>query len=155
MSDTRSYWVVIFTLKTWQETLAAGGNVVGFRSTTRGEFNKITIGDHLLCYIKGISRFIAVQRVESEPFLDDSPVWPDDDFPIRVKVQTIVKLEPEAAVPVVEVKDRLSIFENVTYPGGWGVFFQTSPKRWNEEDGKAVMKALEKAQRAPTWRPVS
>ena len=68
MTDSRGYWVVIFTLKTWAEALAAGGNIVGFRSSSKGNFQKMAIGDYLLCYLIGISRFVAVQEVESEVF---------------------------------------------------------------------------------------
>ena len=99
MSNSRAYWVVVFTVKTWEEALAAGGNIVGFRSGTRGNFDKIAVGDYLLCYLTGVSRFVAVLEVESEPFLDDTPVWKDDVFPYRVVAKAIVQLEPEKAVP--------------------------------------------------------
>lgn len=145
MSNSRAYWVVVFTVKTWEEALAAGGNIVGFRSGTRGNFDKIAVGDYLLCYLTGVSRFVAVLEVESEPFLDDTPVWKDDVFPYRVVAKAIVQLEPEKAVPVLELADRLSIFNKYTTPGSWGVFFRTSPRKWNKEDGQVVVDAIQKA----------
>jgi hypothetical protein len=149
MNDSRNYWVVTFTLKTWAEALAAGGNIVGFRSTSKGNFQKIAIGDYFLCYLIGISRFVAVQEVESEPFLDDSRIWEDDPFPFRVMVKTVVKLEPETAVPVVYLSDKLSIFENLTSLRAWGVHFRTSPKKWKREDGEIVVAAVKEAAIAP------
>ncbi len=93
MTDSRAYWVVVFTAKTWQEAIAAGGNTVGFRTANRGNFDQIAVGDYLLCYLTSVSRFVAVQEVKSEPFVDDTPIWKDEVFPYRVMAKTIVQLE--------------------------------------------------------------
>lgn len=61
----------------------------------------------------GISRFIAIIEVISDPFQDTSPIWSDEDFPCRLKVKIIVELSPETSVPVHEVKDHLSFFRNL------------------------------------------
>jgi predicted RNA-binding protein len=145
MTDSRAYWLVVFTEKTWAEALAAGGNIVGFRSASRNNFEKIAVGDYLLCYLTGISRFVAVQEVVSEPFLDDTPVWKDDVFPYRVMAKTITQLKPDTAVPVKELAPRLSIFNKFILPGNWGVFFRTSPRKWNKEDGQIVVDAIQRA----------
>jgi predicted RNA-binding protein len=54
--------------------------------------------DFLLCYLTGVSRFIGLLEVVSEPFRDDSRVWKDDSFPCRVRVKPVITLTPEAAV---------------------------------------------------------
>jgi hypothetical protein len=151
-SSARSYWVVCFTLKTWAEALAAGGDTVGFRSSSKGSFQKMAIGDYLLCYLIGVSRFVAIQEVNSEVFIDDSPIWKDDSFPFRVKVKEVVRLEPETAVPVIHLCHQLSIFQNLKSLGAWAVHFRTSPKKWKEEDSKAVLTALREAKKNPLHR---
>jgi hypothetical protein len=152
MAHPKGYWAVTFTLKTWAEAQAAGGNVVGFRASSKGNFQKMAVGDYLLCYLTGVSRFVAVQEVESGVFVDDSPIWKDDDFPFRVRVKDVERLEPETGVPVIHLSHQLSIFKNLKILSQWAVHFRTSPKKWKEEDGKAVLAALREAKKNPVRR---
>ena len=46
-------------------------------------------GDYLLCYLTGISRWIGVLEVVSEPFKDTTPIWKDEAFPARVRVRSV------------------------------------------------------------------
>jgi hypothetical protein len=62
-------------------------------------------GDYLLCYLTGVSRFIGVLEVTSQPFWDETPIWKDEVFPSRVKVEVIATLTPETAVPIFELKE--------------------------------------------------
>jgi predicted RNA-binding protein len=64
----RNYWLVLFTGTTWDEFLKAGANVAGFRESKWTTVQKIKPGDYLLCYMIGISRFIAVLEVTSPAF---------------------------------------------------------------------------------------
>jgi hypothetical protein len=48
--------------------LKAGANVSGFRESKWTTVQKIKPGDYLLCYMIGISRFIAVLEVTSPAF---------------------------------------------------------------------------------------
>jgi len=54
---SRNYWLDLFTWTTWQEFLKAGGTVSGFRATRWGVTQKIKVGDFLLCYLIGVSRW--------------------------------------------------------------------------------------------------
>jgi len=112
MAD-RTYWPDLFTWTTWKEFLDAGGKISGFRERRRNMVQKIKPGDYLLCYLTGISRFIGLLEVTSSAFKDNSPIWKDEDFPHRIKVKPIVKLEPETAVPIFQLKDHLSIFQDL------------------------------------------
>lgn len=150
----RSYWLDLFTGTTWQEFLESGGEVSGFRERRRKTVQRIKPGDYLLCYLTGVSRFIGVLEVISEPFEDDSPIWKDEEFPCRVKVKTVVKLTPETAVPVHELKDQLTILQNLKNPNAWTGYFRGSPARWKSSNGEAVVKALKVAERDPVIRPV-
>ncbi len=150
----RSYWLDLFTGTTWQEFLESGGEISGFRERRRKTVQRIKPGDYLLCYLTGVSRFIGVLEVISEPFEDDSPIWKDEEFPCRVKVKMVVKLTPETAVPVHELKDSLTILQNLKNPNAWTGHFRGSPARWKSSDGEAVVKALKAAERDPVVRPV-
>ena len=102
----RTYWLDLFTGVTWDEFLAAGGEVSGFRDRRWKTVQQMKPRDYLLCYLTGISRWIGVLEVASEPFKDTTPIWKDDEFPCRVRVRSLATLTPETAGPVfVEVED--------------------------------------------------
>ena len=65
----RQYWIDLFTGKTWDEFIAAGGRTSGHRASKSKMVKRIKPGDWLLCYVTGVSRFIAVLEVEGEALL--------------------------------------------------------------------------------------
>ena len=150
--DAPTFWLDLFTAETWQEFHADGAKVSGFRERRRKTVNKMKKGDILLCYLVGQSRFIASLKVTGDPFFDRTKIWSKDDFPARVPVKVIVELSAETGVPVLELKDRLSIFDNLAYPNAWGVHFRGSPVKWSKADGEAVMSALQGAKQYPVVR---
>ena len=152
MSKQRNYWVNTYTLKTWEEAQRAGGRIAGFRSASKMLFETLSQGDYLLCYILKLKRFVGVQEVISEAYVDDTTIWQDELFPYRVKVRAIMQLDPETAVPVIELADRLSIFENLKQSSAWGVYFQRSPRMWTVPDGEKVVSAIEAAVKSPINR---
>lgn len=106
---TRTYWLGLFTGKTWHEFLRAGGNVSSFRDARRTTVQKIKPGDYLLCYVAGVSRFVGVLEVTSEFFEDTTPIWEDEVFPCRVSVNVVVALDPDHSIPVQALRGQLSI----------------------------------------------
>src|SRR5690242_5570932 len=112
----RNYWLDLFTPLTWDEFLAAGARVSGFRESRWSTLQKVKTGDYFLCYVTGISRWIGILEVTSEAYRDTKPIWKDEVFPCRVKVRLISSLTPETAIPVKEMKDQLSVFQ--TSAGG-------------------------------------
>ena len=154
MDVSRNYWLDLFTVKTWQEFLDAGAKVSGFREGRWRTVQRIKPGDYLLCYLTGVSRFIGVLEATADPFKDTSPIWADEVFPARVQVKEIVSLAPETAVPILHLKDRLSIFQNLSSPNAWTGHVRGSPARWKASDGEAIVEAVMEAKRNPIVRPV-
>ena len=153
MSD-RNYWLDLFTGVTWDEFCSAGGACSGFRESRWSAVQKIKPGDYLLCYLTGVSRFIGVLEATSTAFRDTTPIWKDEDFPCRIKVKSIVKLSVATAVPVLELRNRLSMFREMKSPIAWTGHFRGSPAKWKLTDGDAVLQALSEAQKNPITRPV-
>lgn len=149
-----TYWLDLFTGVTWQEFLDAGGKITGFRESRWPALQKIKSGDYLLCYLTGVSRFIGILEAASAPFKDTSVIWKDEAFPCRVKVKTIVVLTPETAIPVVDLRDSLSMFQEMKSPIAWTGHFRGSLAKWKSSDGNAVMEALLQAKQNPTVRPI-
>jgi predicted RNA-binding protein len=151
--DKRNYWLDLFTGTTWSEFKKAGSKVTGFRQSKWKTVQKIKEGDYFLCYLTGISRFIGILEVTSEPYQDETPIWSDEYFPCRFKVRPIIELNFETAVPVHNLKDSLSCFRNLKNPNAWTGAFRGSPAQWSTSDGKAVVKALQEAQENPIEHP--
>lgn len=152
--STRNYWLDLFTGATWQEFLEAGADVSGFRESRWNTVQQIKSGDYLICYLTGISRWIGVLEVVSEAFQDNTPIWKDEIFPCRVRVKLLVGLTPETAVPIFELRDQLSIFENASSEVSWTGHVRGSPTKWKVADAEVVVKAVQEAQRNPVSRPV-
>src|SRR5215216_3229393 len=149
-----TYWLNLFTGKTWKEFLDAGATVSGFRESRWATVKRIKSGDYLLCYLTGVSRFIGVLEVTSEPYWDESPIWKDEVFPCRVKVEIIAAQTPETAVPIFDLKEQLTIFQNLKSPAAWTGHVRGSPARWKQSDGEAVVYAVLEAVENPVKRPV-
>jgi len=152
--SNRNYWLDLFTGVTWEEFLAAGGRVSGFRESRWSTIQKVKPGDYLLCYLTGISRFVGVLEAVSAPYKSNDRIWKDEDFPSRVKVEAVVVLTPETAIPVFELRDRLSFFQDMKSPNAWTGNFRGSPAKWKTSDGDVVLAALLEAKANPTKRPV-
>lgn len=153
-SAQRSYWLDLFTGKTWDEFQRAGGVVSGFRPTRAKSVRKINVGDYLLCYLTGVSRFIGVLEVTGEAFSDEEPIWQDEAFPARVRVRPVSLLTPETAVPVREVLEQFTWAPDLKSPIAWTGHFRGSPVRWDARDGELVVRAVKDAEANPVARPV-
>lgn len=150
----RTYWLDLFTGTTWQEFLDAGASVSGFRERRWKTVQRIKPGDYLICYMTGISRFIGMLEVTSKPYKDTAPIWGVATFPSRIDVQILIDLTPETAVPIHELRDQLSIFQNLKSPHAWTGHLRGSPAKWKSPDGEAIYEALQDAKENPVARPV-
>lgn len=150
----RAYWLDLFTGTTWEEFLAAGGEVSGHRATRWSIVQKMQPGDWLLCYVTGISRWIGILEVTGLAFKDSKPIWKGDAYPARVPVKVIEALKPEHAVPVTSLKDKLSYFDSPS-PYGWVQHFRASPLLEQPENATAVVEAIQEAALHPVARSYS
>lgn len=150
-----TYWLNLFSGKTWEEFIDHGADVTGFRDTRSTQVKKIDTGDRLICYVTGISRVIGMLEVTSEYYRDEEErIWEDAVFPCRVKVKPLILLDFERAIPIQSLKDELSIFENMNSPNSWTGYVRSSPSKWKHRDGEAIYRALKEAEANPTKREV-
>ena len=149
---SRQYWLDLFTGKTWEEFLKNGANVSGFRERRRTTAKRIHSGDYLICYLTGVSRLIGVLEVKSELYFDKTPIWEGEDFPCRFKVELIHRLEPKTAIPILELRDKLSLFQGLKSKNAWSGFFRGSPALFKPNDGEILVEAIQHAIANPTIR---
>jgi hypothetical protein len=154
MEKINSFWLDLFTWETWSEFLQHGGKISGFRESRWTTVQKIATGDVLLCYLTGVSRFIGALEVIGQSFIDKSPIWHSDLFPARLPVKLLIQLSAETAVPVYELRERLSFFQASPDSPAWTGHFRGSPNRFKDSDGKIIFEALQQAQTNPRVLPV-
>jgi len=141
----RTYWLCIFSPETWQEFLDAGANTAGFQENRASLAMRLESGDYLLCYVTKISCWIGTLEVTSKCFIDKTPIWKHSSFPYRVKVKPIHKLTLDSAIPVLSMKDKLTVFQNLANPKIWSGSFRVSPFPWKAIDGDVVFAAIDEA----------
>ncbi|MGJ5813677.1 hypothetical protein [Paludibaculum fermentans] len=150
----RGCWLDLFTGTTWKEFIAAGGTVSGFPESRWKTVQQVRVGDYLLCYLTGISRFIGVLEVVKAPYKDNTKlIWKDDVFPCRLGVKPIEVLTPDTAIPILDLKDRLSIFDPEKGPSSWTGYVRAAPAKWKDTDGEIILQAIHDAKQRPISRP--
>lgn len=146
------YYIDLFTWKTWQEFLNAGGTISGFREKRWKSVQAMKPGDILLCYLTGLSRFIGILEVNGMAYKDDTPIWGEAVFPSRIPVNVLLSLPPENAVPVSSLSSELSYFQNMRSPYSWSGHFRGSPTEEKPQDAKLIISALQDALDNPVFR---
>ncbi|MFC1910494.1 hypothetical protein ACFLXC_04320 [Chloroflexota bacterium] len=91
-------------------------------------------------------------EVLSESYVDETRIWQDQLFPIRFKVKVVYALNAKTAIPVHNLKDKLSIFRDVRTPRAWTGFFRGSPVQFNPKDAEVIIEAIKDAIAKPVER---
>ncbi len=146
-----AYWLDLFTGETWDEFIRHGGMVSGFRESRWKGMQRIKIGDFLLCYITGISRFIGVLKVTSAPYKSKEKIWERELFPCRVNVEIVYELSLGNAVPIHDLKGKLSFYKEDTI--AWTGYVRGSPALWKEEDARVIIDSFISAKKNPIEKP--
>ena len=144
--EENAYWLDLFSRQTWKEFQDHGGNIAGFREGRWAAVSRMKSGDRLLCYLTRASRWIGLLEVVGEPFIDEEPIWSSQVFPSRVPVKVVMALAPQDGVPVISMKEQLTLFKGAHDPNHWSGPFRQSARRLSTADGKAIVRALRDAQ---------
>ena len=152
------YLLNLFTPDTWTRFREAGANVSGFRERQRSiAQERVKQGDIFICYLTRISRWCGLLQVESDLFVDHSPIYEDPDpFTIRFRVKPIIMLDPESAVPIHE--DRVWRALTMTKrhdqtTSHWTGFFRGSLNLFDVRDGLFLSELLKTQHDNPTPYP--
>ena len=57
-------------------------------------------------------------------------------------------------MPVLDMRDKLTVFRGLDNPNRWQGPFRGSPNQWKASDGEAIVQALREAQAHPVERPL-
>ena len=143
-----AYFLDLFTPETWHAFRESGATVTGFKKTHRRRVaGSISRGDLFLCYLVGLMRWCGVLAVDSEVYQDDSPIFLDPDpFTSRFRVNPVVTLSPEEAIPI---KDD-AVWNTLSFTKGhaknsttWTGSVRSSLNRISAEDGSYLVELIE------------
>jgi predicted RNA-binding protein len=135
-----NYYTDLFSPETYQAFSNSDRSVSGFRRHQKNTVANLIKGDRLICYVTRISRWVGILEVLDKYYEDDSPIFvsEDDPFVMRVKVNPLIWLPLDKAIPIHEdfIWDNLSfttgLAKNSTY---WTGMVRNSLKKLDETDG--------------------
>jgi hypothetical protein len=149
-----TYWLDLFTGRTWKEFRESGCNVSGFREPRRNYLKRIKTGDILLCYLTGVMRWVGALRVIG-PSNDSRKIWSEAEFPIRFDVEPVIVLDPEEGIPMDSFEGKLAFYSESSDRGKFQGFLRGSPNQFKKDsDGTLIWEALQKAKQNPIRLPV-
>lgn len=100
---TMGYFLNLFSPETYETFSQSNRDVSGFRIRQKPIAERINPGDRFICYMTKLSRWVGVLQVESKCFLDNTPLFSEDDpYVVRFKVSPLAWLEPDRSIPIRE-----------------------------------------------------
>ncbi len=141
------YYLDLFSPETAAAFMKSDQTVSGFRQRQQKAAERIVPGDHLICYMTRVSRWIGILEVVDGPFESAVPIfYPDTDpFIVRFHVKRIAWLDIEKSIPIHEDK----IWNTLSFTKGhkkesssWTGKVRASLTELSEHDGKIIEKEL-------------
>lgn len=131
------FYIDLFTPETWKEAGARGYSITGFSERRRRYAGRIQVGDILLCYLTGKSRFIGALRATSAVFHDTEQIWKSQVFPTRFRCELIVKVPDGRGIHLREVQEQSA------QPNTYNWIFRASPQEMPQDDAEWILRRLE------------
>ena len=99
-----AYFVDLFSPETYEAFKKSNQEISGFRLRQEAAAKNIKVGDKLICYLTKLSRWFGILEVVSEYFIDNTPIFhqENDPFVVRFNVKVIAWLPIELAIPIRE-----------------------------------------------------
>lgn len=142
-----AYYIDLFSPETHKMFTNSNQNVSGFRERQRSMASLIKPGDKFICYMTKLSRWVGVLEITEPFFIDNTPLFqtPEDPFTIRFKVNPLVWLSPENAIPIVEniCWNNLSFTKSLPKKSrAWTGIIRGSLRKLDDKDGEYLEKIL-------------
>ena len=142
-----AYFLNLFSPETFEAFMKSNRTISGFRPRQRNAAAKIRQGDHFICYVTRVSRWVGLLEVVDGPFTDDTAIfYPDaDPFTLRFKVRPVVLLPIEKAIPIHDdtIWQALSFtVDQDKNASTWTGKIRSSLVKIDEKDGSFLESAL-------------
>jgi hypothetical protein len=156
-----THWLDLFTPDSWRRFCEHEDAVAGFPPKSSTAARKVEVGDLFICYMVRLSRFCGLLRVKSNVYSDRSPIFADanDPFTVRFKVELLVCLQTEAAIPIAtpDVWGRLAWTRGreKSQRGGWSAYFRQTLRALPKDDGEFLVAQLMEQSTRPRIYPLT
>jgi predicted RNA-binding protein len=154
-----AYYLNIFSPETYEAFSKSDKSVSGFRASQEHMARKLKPGDKLICYLTKLSRWVGLLEVASKSYQDATPLFyeEEDPFVIRFKVNAIVWLEKENAIPIKEddVWNSLSFTKDLSKTGSqWTGKLRSSLNIIDAKDGNYLESLITAQSRGGKTYPI-
>ncbi len=135
-----AYYIDLFSPETYRSFCNSNREITGFRDNRRRIATNIKPGDKFICYMTKLSRWVGVLEVSSDCFIDNLPIFmeQDDPFVVRFCVSPKVWLEPEEGIPISDdvLWKHLSFTKNLSKNStAWTGKVRSSLTKLTDDDG--------------------
>ena len=80
-----AYYIDLFSPETYRAFCNSNREITGFRDNRRRIATNIKPGDKFICYMTKLSRWVGVLEVSSDCFIDNLPIFMEQDDPFVVR----------------------------------------------------------------------
>jgi hypothetical protein len=136
-----TFWTTLYNKDTWGELLEMQSPVAAF-ANLGNRFKDVKQDDILLCYASGTKAWVGALKIKSGRYHDLSVIHSSGYFPHRYRVEAIVRVPIEFAIPMVEFEGQLSFFPEGTSGKSWGCHVRQTLRRLTDEDGETIRERL-------------
>lgn len=100
-----AYYLDLFSPETYEAFGQSDQSISGFRTRQTNAASRIHPGDKLVCYMTKLSRWIGILEILSESFVDDKPIFyeEDDPFVVRFNVKPVIWLRRKKLYPFTKI----------------------------------------------------
>ena len=97
-----AYFIDLFSPETYDAFARSPRDISGFRVRHKNIAEKIKPGDVFVCYLTRLSRWFGLLEVIKGPFIDNTPVFvqENDPFVVRFRVRPKVWLDIDKGIPI-------------------------------------------------------
>jgi hypothetical protein len=154
-----TYYVTLFSPETYRRFSESKRTVTAVRIRHRKAADRVNVGDFLIAYMTGVSRWIGLFEVTDQAYEDGTPLFADenDPFVVRLPIKTHVWLAPEHGIPIHDpaLWQKLSFTKNhVPTSATWTGSVRTSLALLETTDAKLLEKRLRAQARDPAIYPI-
>lgn len=151
MYKIMAYYLNLFSPETYEAFSKSDRTISGFRETQRSQAEKINEGDIFICYMTKMSRWIGALEIVDGPFINDTPIFyeEDDPFKVKFKVKPIYWFPVNKCIPIYKDKiwDKLSFTKNENKNSStWTGPIRSSLRRMEVENAEYLMDTFNEIQ---------
>jgi hypothetical protein len=119
-----NYYLGLFTPYTWTGFRDHGSSVVGFPHSAEPRARKVEVGDIVIGYLSGLSRWCGAFEIKGKMYIDKKPLFSvgKETFVLRFPIIAHAVLDPRNAIPVDVLWSRLKCTKHISRDiPGWAV----------------------------------